>query len=273
VTLPKGWSEPWQVPNTTSYMLHQPTQTRISTCYQLPQTSSRAGKPCSTCMHANEHQTPYSMRDMHTAKDNQSKVYDASMLVAGKLTTYIDIRQCTSVTSTQAEPCFAAAKIQQTSCYQCMQTHTLPSIDTTITNTADSSTSALQAFSSTCVYYAQRLPSATPLGQHAIRLCWLTASGVHTVHAKVLAIIQILIPTTHLHVQCSWHQHCHDTHVSSEVIQAVKTLTSDLHMQTRNLAEWELTGKIILQTCKHISFALVGLLIPCVLTVAVQAIR
>jgi len=40
------------------------------------------------------------MSNMHTAKDNQSKVYDASMLVAGKLTTYIDIRQCTPVTST-----------------------------------------------------------------------------------------------------------------------------------------------------------------------------
>ena len=216
---------------------------------------------------------PYSMSDTHTAKDNQSKVHNASMLVAGKMTTYIDIRQCTSVTSTEAEPCFAAAKMQQTSCYQCMQTHSLPSIDTTITNTADSSTSALQAFSSTCVYYAPRLPSATPLGQHAIRLCWLIASSVHTVHAKLLTIIQILIPTTHLHVQCSWHQHCHDTHVCSEVIQAVKTLTSDLHMQTRSLAEWELTRKIILQTCKHISFALVGLLIPCAVTVAVLAVH
>ncbi len=182
-----------------------------------------------------------------------------------------DCQVCVQHAPLQAEPCFAAAKMQQTSCYQCMQTHSLPSIGPTITNTADSSTSALQAFSSTCVCYAPRLPSAAPLGQHAIRLCWLIASGVDTVHAKVLTIIQILIPTTHLHVQCSWHQHCHDTHVSSEVIQAVKTLTSDLHMQTRSLAE--LTGKIILQTYKHISFALVGLLIPCAVTVAVQAIH
>ncbi len=53
VTLPKSWSKPWQELNTTSYML-QPTQTRTSTCHQLPQTSSRAGKPCSTGIHANE---------------------------------------------------------------------------------------------------------------------------------------------------------------------------------------------------------------------------
>jgi len=42
------------------------------------------------------------MRDTHTTKDKQSKVYNASMLVAGRMTTYIDIRQCTSATSTHA---------------------------------------------------------------------------------------------------------------------------------------------------------------------------
>ena len=44
-------------------------------------------------------------------------------------------------------------------------------------------------------------------------------------------------------------------------------------MQTRSLAEWEPTSKIILQACKHISFALAGLLIPCAVTVALQAIQ
>ena len=43
---------------------------------------------------------PYGMSNMHTAKGSQSKVYDASMLVAGKPTIYTDIRQCSSVTST-----------------------------------------------------------------------------------------------------------------------------------------------------------------------------
>ena len=35
----------------------------------------------------------------------------------------------------------------------------------------------------------------------------------------------------------------------------------------------EPTGKIALQTCKHISLALIGLLTPCALTVALQAIQ
>jgi len=179
-----------------------------------------------------------------------------------------DCHVCVQHAPLQVEPCFGAAKVQQTSFYQYMQTHSLP----TITNTAHSSTSALQAFSSTCVYYVPRLPSATPLQQQVIRLYWLVANTVHTVHAKLLPIIQTLISTTQIHVQCSWHQHCHEIHMSSEVIQAVKTLTTDMHMQ-RSLAEWELTGKIILQTCKHISFGLVGLLIPCATTIAFQAIR
>ncbi len=38
--------------------------------------------------------------------------------------------------------------------------------------------------------------------------------------------------------------------MSGEVIQAVQTI--ELRMQTRSLAGWEPTGKIILQTCKHI---------------------
>ena len=187
-----------------------------------------------------------------------------------------DCHVCVQHAPLQVEPCFGAAKVQQTSFYQYTQAHSLP----TITNTADSSTSALQAFSSTCVYYVPRLPSegrkfrssATPLQQQMIRLYWLIANTVHTVHAKMLPIIQTLISTTQIHVQCSWHQHCHEIHMSSEVIQAVKTLTTDMHMQ-RSLAEWELTGKIILQTCKHISFGLVGLLIPCATTIAFQAIR
>ena len=59
-----------------------------------------------------------------------------------------------------------------------------------------------------------------------------------------------------------------------KLIQDVQTLTRDLHMQTRSLAEWELTGtRIAVQTCKHISFALTGLLIPFAVTVAVQAIH
>ena len=37
--------------------------------------------------------------------------------------------------------------------------------------------------------------------------------------------------------------------MSGEVIQAVQTLTNDLRMHIRSLAEWESTGKIILQTC------------------------
>ncbi|KAL0032600.1 hypothetical protein WJX77_010160 [Trebouxia sp. C0004] len=42
-------------------------------------------------------------------------------------------------------------------------------------------------------------------------------------------------------------------------------------IETRSLAEWEPTGKIVLQTCKHISLALIGLLLPYAVTVALQA--
>ena len=169
----------------------------------------------------------------------------------------------------QAEPCFGVATVQQTSFYQYIQAHSFPRLapPSTILQTAMPCKLSLSS-----VYYAPRLPSATPVGQHVIRLYWLVASGMHTVHASLLPIIQILIPTTQAQVQWSWHQHCHDICMSSEVIQVVNTLTSDMHMQ-RSLAEWELTGKITLQTCKHISFALIGLLIPCAVTFAVQAIH
>ena len=43
--------------------------------------------------------------------------------------------------------------------------------------------------------------------------------------------------------------------MSGKVIQAVQTLTIELRMQTRSLAEWEPTGMIILQTCKADVFA------------------
>ena len=84
--------------NTTSYML-QPSQARTSPCHQLIQISCRAGKPCSACIHANGHQTPHSMSNMHTAKNEQSKMYDASMLVAGIPNLNIDLQQCSSMTS------------------------------------------------------------------------------------------------------------------------------------------------------------------------------
>ena len=149
----------------------------------------------------------------------------------------------------------------------------LPSVDMIITSIVD--TSAMRAFSSTCVYYTPKLPLAKRMGRHAMRLDWSIASEVHTLPAKLLTITQLLSPTQLLqpNVQCSWHQHCHDTYASGEIIQAVHMLTNDLRMQTRSLAEWEPMWRIVLQACKHINFALLGLLIPCAVTIALQAIQ
>ena len=152
-----------------------------------------------------------------------------------------------------------------------LQAHSLSLVGTTITNIAHNN--ALLAFSNTCIHCAPKLPPITLWRQHAICFGRLIASGAHTLHGmpELSNIIVFLTPTSQPHVQCSWHQHCHDTHMAGEVTQAVQTLTRDLHMQTRSLAEWELTGtRIAVQTCKHISFALMGLLIPFAITVALQ---
>lgn len=63
-------------------------------------TRCRAGEPCPTCIHANEHMIPHGISNIHTALGNQSKVYDASMLVAAKPTINTYLRKCISVTST-----------------------------------------------------------------------------------------------------------------------------------------------------------------------------
>jgi len=105
---------------------------------------------------------------------------------------------------------------------------------------------------------APMLPSLKP------DFVWIFADDLYIVHNGLLPSIEVPI---------HWHQHCHHTHVSGEAVQAVQTLTNDLRMQTRSLAEWEPTGKIVLQTCQHISLALIGLLFPCAVTVAIQAIH
>ena len=100
----------------------------------------------------------------------------------------------------------------------------LPSVDIIITSVTD--TSVMLAFSSTCVNYTPKLPSAKLLGRHAMRLDCSVASEVHTLPAKLLTITQFLSPAQLLqpNVQCSWHQHCHDTYASGEIIQAVQML-------------------------------------------------
>jgi hypothetical protein len=57
---------------------------------------------------------------------------------------------------------------------------------------------------------------------------WIFADDLYIVHNGLLPSIEAPI---------HWHQHCHHTHVSGEVVQAVQTLTIDLRMQTRSLAE------------------------------------
>lgn len=123
------------------------------------------------------------------------------------------------------------------------------------------------------------MPSATPLGQHVIHLYWWVASGMHTVHAKLAD--HRPNPGHHHSTSCTvelatalwqsryWHVQWSNYYF---IIQAVKTLTSDMHVQ-RSLAEWEVTEKIMLQTCRHISCALVGLLIPGAAPFALQAIH
>ena len=93
---------------------------------------------------------------------------------------------------------------------------------------------------------------------------WILADDLYIVHNGLLPSIQGPI---------HWHQHGHDIQVSGKAVQAVQTLSNDLRMQTRSLAEWKSTGKIVLQTCQHISLALIGLLLPCAVTLAIQASR
>ncbi len=83
------------------------------------------------------------------------------------------------------------------------------------------------------------LPSLKP------DFAWIFADELYIVHNGLLPSIEVPI---------HWHQHCHDKHVSGEVIQAVQTLRNDLRMQTRSLVDWEPTRKIVRQThqlCTH----------------------
>jgi len=243
VTLPKSWTQPWQELNTTSYLL-QTFQARTCPCHQLPQSTNRAGKPCSTCIHANDHQTPHSMSNMQTAKDNQSRLHDTSTLVAGKMTMYMDIRKCTSVTSTHTS----------------VNNHVTPRrpIDAVKWHSTHMTVAVSHLYTSLESMIVPMLPSLKPDS------VWIFADDLYIVHNGLLPSIEAPI---------HWHQHCHHTHVSGEVVQAVQTLTIDLRMQTRSLAEWEPTMKIVLQTCKHISLALIGLLFPCSVTVALQMLQ
>jgi len=235
VTLPKCWSKPWQEPNATSYML-QPTQSRTSTCDQLSQTSNTAGEPCCKGMHANGHQTPDSMSNMHSVK---SRVTD-------KPTTHIAIRQYTSVTSTHTS----------VNNYVLTPRRPLDAVEWHSTQMAVAVSHLL--YSCTLALIVPMLLSLKP------DFVWIFADDLFIVHNGMLPSIEVPI---------HWHQHCHHTHVSSEVVQAVQTLTNDLRMQSRSLAEWEPTEKIVLQTSKNITFALIGLLFPCAVTVALQAIQ
>ncbi len=72
---------------------------------------------------------------------------------------------------------------------------------------------------------------------------WIFANDSHIVHNGLLPNMEVPIHR---------HQHCHDTHVSGKVIQAVQTPTNDLRMQTRSLAEWDPTGKMCLHVCSII---------------------
>ena len=176
----------------------------------------RAGEPCPTCIHVNEHMTPHGMSNTHTAIGNQSKVFDANML-------------------TLRRP-MDAVKWHNTQMTVAVS-HLYTSLESMIVS---------------------MLPSLKP------DFAWIFADELYIVHNGLLPSIEVPI---------HWHQYCHDKHVSGEVIQAVQTLRNDLRMQTRSLADWEPTRKIVLQTCKHISFALIGLLFPCAVTAAVQLVH
>jgi len=192
------------------------------------------------------------MNNMHTAKGHQDKVYDANMLarmlniIADKPTMNVDIRQCTSVTGTHM------------SINNCVLTPRRP-IDAVKWHSTQMAAAISHMYTSLESMIVPMLPNLKP------DFVWIFTDDLYIVHNGMLPSIE---------VQIHWHQHCHDTHASDEVIRAVQTLTNDLRMQTRSLAsEWELKGKTVLQTCKHISFALVGLLFPCAVTVAIQMIQ
>ncbi len=231
------------------WTMHQLTKAETSLCHQLTQTMwySRDGEPCPTCIHANEHMTPHGMSNMHTALGNQSKMYDASMLVAAKPvpTVNMDLRKCTSVTSTH------------TSVNNYMLTPRRP-MDAIKWHSTHVAVAVSHLYASLESMIVPMLPSLKP------NFVWIFADDLYIVHNGLLPSIEVPV---------HWRQHRHDTHVSGEVVQTVQTLTNDLRMQTRSLAKWEPIGKIVLQTCKHISLALIGLLLPCAVTVTIQALR
>ncbi len=253
VTLPKSWSKPWQELNTTSYML-QPTQTRTSTCHQLPQTSSRAGKPCSTGIHANEHQTPHSMSNMHTAKDNQSKVYDASMLVADKLTIYIDIRQCTSVTSTHTS----------VNSYLSAPGWSLDAVKWHSTQMAVAVSHLYTSFENIIL---PMLPSLKP------DFVWIIADDLYIVHNGLLPSMEVPIPGNSAYTHYVWQ----DTHgqgcaAASPLVQVDKSLGVAGNTQ-RSLSAWDMQQMArskTLSTLCEISTALIGLLIPVAVTSVIK---
>ena len=180
---------------------------------------------------------------MHWPNTHTTKL--ASCAVTKKVTVNIDLRECTSVTSTHTSVNnYVLTPRRPMDVVKCHSTHMTVAVS--------------HRYTSLESMIVPMLPSLKP------DIVWIFADDLYIVHNGLQPSIKVPVHR---------HQHCHDTHASGEVIQTVQTLTNDLRMQTRSLAKWEPTGKRVLQTCKHISLALIGLLLPCAVTVAIQAVR
>ena len=76
--------------------------------------------------------------------------------------------------------------------------------------------------------------------------------------------------STTLTQPCSWCEHCHDMHLSGKATQVVTTLSDNVHMQ-RCWAGWKPAGVEIFHSSKHISPALIVLLVPRAVLVVVHS--
>ena len=139
-----------------------------------------------TCIHANNHQTPHkllNMSNMQTAVDDQSRPHDTSILLADKMTTYMDTRQCTSVSSTH------------TRVNNYVLTPRRP-IDVVKWHNAQMAVAVSHLYTSLENVIVPMLPSRKP------DFVWIFADDLYIVRNGLLPSIE---------VPFHWHQHCHDT--------------------------------------------------------------
>ena len=197
------------------------------------------------CVHLT---APYGVSNMHTAKGHNSKVYDASMLVADKPTTCIDIRQCPSVTSTHTS----------------MNSYLLASgwsLDAVKWHSTQMAVAVSHLYTSFENMIVPMLPTFEP------DFIWIFAGDLYIEHNGLLPSMEVPIPGNRAYTHYAWQ----DTHgqgcaAASPLVQCNKKFGAAWNTQ-RSLTVWakEAGSKSISTLCK-VSPAIIGLLIPIAVT-------